>query len=260
MEPVTTILLERQRDRGGLKPMVTFSFVGHGAMVAAIVLMPAFLWQSAPPTERNVMTISLGGAPGPATGGMTMLGGRPIQFQAPLPDMKRPEPIRPAAAATPEMTMPSPDAKKTASKTPVKNAVDEAKGRTPSRGAEERPGSAVAETGARGQGFGLSTSGGGGSGGYLDVSDFCCPEYLVTMKTLIERNWNSKTQVSGVTLMKFTILRTGRLVDIEVERSSGVQVLDINAQRALVQTELPALPRAFTEDRLPVHMNFEYKR
>ena len=44
-------------------------------------------------------------------------------------------------------------------------------------------GTAVAETGAQGQGFGLS-SGGGGDGGYLDVANFCCPEYLATMRRL----------------------------------------------------------------------------
>ena len=47
-------------------------------------------------------------------------------------------------------------------------------------GAEARPGSAVAETGARGQGFGLST--GGGAGIRVDArrrGDFCCPDYLV---------------------------------------------------------------------------------
>jgi len=53
-----------------------------------------------------------------------------------------------------------------ASKTPapvVKQAPDDARGRTPTRGAQPAFGSAVAYTGARGQGFGLSTGGGAGS-------------------------------------------------------------------------------------------------
>ena len=33
--------------------------------------------------ERNVMQISLGGAPGPRAGGMTPMGGRPMQAPAP---------------------------------------------------------------------------------------------------------------------------------------------------------------------------------
>ncbi len=45
-------------------------------------------------------------------------------------------------------------------------------------------------------GFGLS-SGGGGSGGHLEVSNFCCPEYLATMAALIKANWNSQTAPPG---------------------------------------------------------------
>jgi len=109
-------------------------------------------------------------------------------------------------------------------------------------------------------GFGLST-GGGGTGGYLDVGNFCCPEYLSTMLQLIQRNWNSKQEVSGEALLKFTIQRDGRFTGIEVERSSGYAALDLSAQRALLLTrEVPPLPVAFTENQLTVHLNFQYQR
>src|SRR5437762_3492037 len=52
------------------------------------------------------------------------------------------------------------------------------RGTTLARGNELRAGSAVAETGARGQGFGLTTGGGTGVSGTLDVGDFCCPDYI----------------------------------------------------------------------------------
>ena len=75
--------------------------------------------------------------------------------------------------------MPGEDADEGGAAPPVvKQAPDEARGRTPTRGAETRAGSAVAETGARGQGFGLSTAAASGSGSRLDVGDFCCPDYL----------------------------------------------------------------------------------
>ncbi len=65
----------------------------------------------------------------------------------------------------------------------MKQAPDEARGRTPTKGAQPAFGSAIADTGVRGQGFGLSTGGGrAGTGSSLEISgDFCCPEYLATM-------------------------------------------------------------------------------
>src|ERR687888_350689 len=63
----------------------------------------------------------------------------------------------------------------------LEQAPEGAKGRTPTKGPQTRFGSTVAETGTRGQGFGLSSGGGPGSGSTLDVADFCCPDYLMLM-------------------------------------------------------------------------------
>ena len=157
------------------------------------------------------------------------------------------------------MTLPSERARP-AAKTPVKTAPPEATSRTPTRGAEPQEGSSVAETGARGVGFGLTT-GGGGTGGYLDVGNFCCPEYLTTMLQLIQRNWTSKQQVAGQTIAKFTIQRDGRITNVEIERPSGFFALDQTAQRALLVTrQLPPLPGQYTENDLTVHLIFRYER
>jgi TonB family protein len=142
----------------------------------------------------------------------------------------------------------------------VREAPPQATARTPSQGAEPQTGSATADTGAKGMGFGLTT-GGGGTGGYLDVGNFCCPEYLTTMLSLIQRNWNSQQQVAGQTVVKFTIQRDGRITDVEVERPSGYFALDQTAQRALLMTrQLPPLPAQFTEPQLTVHLIFRYER
>ena len=110
-------------------------------------------------------------------------------------------------------------------------------------------------------GFGLSTGGGGGTSGYLDVQNFCCPDYLATMIQLIQRNWNGRQSTPGATLMKFTIQRDGRLTDVELERSSGYFALDQTAQRSLLVTrQLPPLPGAFPEPSLTVHLTFQYER
>jgi len=259
MEAVTELLVHRTRGAAGLNRMVAVSLGVHAIVAIAIVLTP-----SGPVEDRNprtVMTISLGGAPGPRNGGMTPMGGRPIQ--APPAEAPTRAPVTAPAPKAPQMTVPEPKAKPVP-KTPVQNPWDakETRSTTPVRApALPTPGSTVAETGARGVGFGLTT-GGGGTGGYLDVGNFCCPEYLNTMLQLIQRNWNGQQQVAGQTIMKFSIQRDGRLADVQVEQSSGYQALDLTAQRALLVTrQLPPLPAQYTDsDHLTVHLVFRYQR
>jgi TonB family protein len=77
----------------------------------------------------------------------------------------------------------------------------------------------------------------------------------------ISRNWNQFQQVPGETIMKFAIRRDGAIVNVEVERSSGYIFLDMAARRALeVTAQLPALPAAYPEPQLVVHLSFQYKR
>jgi TonB family protein len=209
------------------------------------------------------MTISLGGGtPGPTTTGLTSIGGRPVQAEAPPELEARRQALSAPAARVPEMTLPrtvTPPRRSTAP--PVKEAPPEARGRTPTRGERTEAGSAVAETGARGQGFGLSSGGGAGSGSRLDVADFCCPDYILLMLEKIRANWNQRTEVAGQTTVVFTIQRDGRITDVSVEQPSGYFALDINAQRALVATrQLPPLPAGFTNPTLTVHLNFDYRR
>jgi len=81
------------------------------------------------------------------------------------------------------------------------------------------------------------------------------------MLQVVQKNWNAKQQVGGEALIKFRIQRDGRVTDIELERSSGYAALDLTAQRALFMTQrLPALPAAFSENQLTVHLRFQYQR
>ena len=108
-------------------------------------------------------------------------------------------------------------------------------------------------------GFGLS-SGGGGGGGHLEVANFCCPEYLNTMAASIRSNWNNQQGAVGLTHLRFVIQKDGRIVDITIEKTSGVETLDFYARRALLLTKLPPLPAGYTEAALAVHLYFEYQR
>jgi len=259
---VTDVLRGRMQAPDGLQHMAVASVLVHGAVLATLVLAPGGWFGKRAAEPRSVMTISLGGGtPGPENGGMTNIGGRAVQAEKP-PDAPR-EAVRTPAAKIPEMTVPLRGAKPLrASTTPVKEGPDSASGRTPAKGAEPAPGTAVAETGVRGQGFGLSTGGGSGTGSRLDITgDFCCPDYLLLMVEKIRGNWNSRVDAVGETLVMFTILKDGRIVEPRTERSSGYSALDLSAVRALVYTrQLPNLPDAYPNASLTVHLNFQYTR
>jgi len=258
---VSDVLRDRMHEPGGLQRMAVVSAAAHGAILAFVLFAPHAWFSSGDEAPKTVMTISLGGgAPGPANGGMTSEGGKAIQEPAP-PDAKKAPPVSPAAK-TPEMTVPLPKAKPTkAPPTVVKNAPDQARGRTTSKG-EPTPGSANVETGAKGMGFGLSTGGGNGSGSSLDVDvgTFCCPEYLMQMLDLIRRNWNDQSEVHDHVVMHFKIQRDGSLTDIAVEKQSRSVLNNTNAQRALNLTKrVVPLPTDYPNPTLGVHLDFDYQ-
>ncbi len=260
MTNVSDILRDRRHEPQGLQRMVMLSIAVHAVAMAALLISPPAWYRGQVVTPPRVMTITLGGGSGPANGGMTAMGGRPVQTEA--PPVKQPEAVRPPAAKAPEMTLPTRGAKPLKqSTTAVKQAPDDARGKTPTKGAEVANGSTVALTGARGQGFGLSSGGGGGGmGATLDVADFCCPDYLVLMADRIRAAWNQQ-QGSGLVVVRFTIQRDGRLTDSSVERSSGNPALDLSALSSIVSTkQIPPLPSAFPNSTLTVHLNFEYHR
>jgi TonB family protein len=261
---VSDVIRDRMREPAGLGNMAAISLLVHAGALAILIFAPADWLSQVRSEPRTVMTISLGGAgtPGPVTGGMTAIGGRPVQAETPPEELKRPQPVRPPAAKAPEMTLPTPNARpvrRPAAR--VRQAPPDARGTTPTRGEETRSGTAIAETGARGQGFGLSTGGGAGSGSRLDVANFCCPDYLALMLERIRANWQAQAEIAGNAVVVFSIERNGRITDVSVESPSPIMMHNLNAQRALLVTrQLPPLPDAFTNPRLTVHLNFEYTR
>jgi TonB family protein len=259
---VTDVLRDRMHEPAGLQRMITMSITVHVLVAAVVLLAPGRWMRRAADAPRPVMTISLGGAgEGPQNGGMTAMGGRAVQLQKPPDEPPKREAIRPPAAKTPEMTVPVTGAKplKAVSGPAVKQAPDEARGRTPTRGAQTSAGSAIAETGTRGQGFGLSTGGGPGSGSTLDVADFCCPDYIALMVERIRSNWVHDQGATGSNYIKFTIQRDGSLTNSSIETPSGTSALDLAALRAVRSTTtLPPLPSAFPNPTLGVRLNFLY--
>ena len=147
------------------------------------------------------------------------------------------------------MTLPDPKAKTRLEKTKP-TAVE----------TQPSPNVAPAPTKVRGQGFGMSTSGGRGLGGVqVEAVNFCCQEYLEFMVEAIRAKWNGQQPVTGSNVMKFTIRRDGTLEQIQVERPSGLPVLDNESQHALQATaKLQPLPNQYPNQTLTVHLRFDY--
>lgn len=250
MNEVADVLVAREQRAEPFGSMVAWSVGAHVAVLLGLIFGPD--WRLSPTdTPRTVMTISLAGAPGPRAGGMTPTGGRAVPETPPAekPKPDPPPPPKPAARTIPTREAPR-EAPRTEPRRPQPAAAAQ----------EPQPGVTRTETGARGQGFGLTTGGGGGAGVQLDVSNFCCPEYIEQMVTLIQRSWQPNQGIRGVTLMKFTITRGGSIQDVAVERPSGFLALDLAAERALLTTRLPELPAPFPNPTLTVHITFEYQR
>jgi TonB family protein len=256
-EAVSSILIGRRQQADGLSRMVTLSLCVHLAFVAALAVVPAsWLTSEVPPQERAMM-ISLGGAAGQDTGGMTSIATR--QVQEATPDART---VTRAPAATPEMVAPAPEAKPTTAK-PVPKPADKPATKKPSTGKEVQPGPARADTPkAVAVPFGgLSSTSAGGLGGVRVESDFCCPEYIETMKRAIYSNWNPKQGVTGTNEVKFIIRRDGVLTNVGIDKTSNNPLLDLESRNAVhVTVRVPPLPDKYTNPSLTVILIFEYKR
>ena len=260
-EAVSDILVDRAREADGISRMFVLSLAAHALLITGIYVVPADWRTSRVNPNESIMTISLGGAPGPDSGGMTSISGKPVQEVA--PPQARPTPVAPPATKPPEMVLPDPKAK-VAPKTPPKpidKPADTGKTSKPNTGPQVQEGTSRVDTGATAKGFGLSTGGGGQGGARVNVENFCCPDYLVTMTQLIRQNWNQNQGVAAMVDIRFTIHRNGAITDTIVDKPSRYPHLDREAIRAIAKTRvLPPLPREFPHPTLTVYLTFEYTR
>ena len=164
MDAVSEVIAARALKDDGLTSMLGASAMAHLVLLLAFVLLPAWWFGADQKPPETIMQISLGGPVGPNDGGMETLGGRTIQQAVPIEPKKPIEPVRPPSAKTPEMVEPTKAPPKKA--TPNKVEAKDPRSNRPAKGAEVQQGSSIAETKAKGMGFGLS-SGGGGTGGHL---------------------------------------------------------------------------------------------
>jgi len=105
-----------------------------------------------------------------------------------------------------------------------------------------------------GQDVGLKISSKGGKYSY----------YIDAILTKIGSNWVNPFANSGIKLsatIYFVIQKAGRITSAKIEKSSGNELYDRAAERAVIITQtLPPLAGEFAqEESLKLHLEFEYK-
>jgi TonB family protein len=254
MSDLVSIAIDaRMREPDGLRKMLVVSATAHVLAIVALVAVPSLVGVRAQP--ETIMSISLG-PPGPVSGGMTPISGRPVQRALPTPELPKPQPVRPPAAKVPDMVEPT----KTAPRPPVPRAPRDAASRTPTTGPQETQGQGRTDTGSQSMETGLSTGGTNGTGGPVNLGNFCDPQWLGQMVGAIQRNWQSRQSTAGTPIIRFVVQRDGALTDITVRQSAG-QWLDLHASRAVQLTRVvPPLPACYPYPSFAVNLTFEYIR
>jgi TonB family protein len=89
-------------------------------------------------------------------------------------------------------------------------------------------------------------------------------QYLTQVDWKIQQNWIPAGPTAGReadVVVRFRVLRTGQIRDIEIEKSSGSTVLDASALRAIQQsTPLPPFPTPITDPFLELQYRFAKER
>jgi protein TonB len=104
---------------------------------------------------------------------------------------------------------------------------------------------------------GLSVQGATVAG--IDAAYFPFDYYVSQMLNRLSSNWYRPPAPPGTACaVRFTVAKSGRILQAEVERPSGVAAFDRAALRAVLSSNpLPPLPFEYNEDKLGIHLKFE---
>lgn len=231
-------LLDHRRDvlgRGALGRALAAALAGHVLGLAAALVVPALTRKPAQPPRYVAVQI----VPAARLG---VENPRP----APRPEKPRAEPPPEPRPKTEAPVLPEPGEKPrkppdpAAEPEPTKASADP----------EAEPATRGSPTGAAsGLSLGAAVAG-------FDNPSFTYGYYVDQMLAKISSNWSRPPVGSGVeATLYFRIERDGRIRELSIARSSGINGFDLAALRAVqASSPLPPLPRAFREDSLGVNL------
>ena len=165
-----------------------------------------------------------------------------------------PKPALPASAKpeAPLKKLPPPVApKKKAEAKPEKSAAAPAPEKASEPASSQDP-SVGGANGAAGIATGASVQG-------LDAAYFPFDYYVTQFLNRLSANWYKPPAPGGTScVVRFTITKSGRITDVEIQTPSPYPAFDRAALRAVLSSNpLPPLPFEFNENQLGVHLKFE---
>jgi protein TonB len=243
VDPVSKILMDRERVRPRLLPWVILAVVMHAGAAAATYMVGRRA--ASRPIQLPVVAVKLVRPEAPAR--------RPPSRRAPSRSTPVPQPSKAPATAVPRPTaiptIPPAEPDKVAASADAMRSEDSVATPAPTPPAPEP------DSGG-GRGLSVGSNGGGETSGV--PADFHFTYYIERMLALIESRWYKPVVPQGTRArVGFVILKGGRVEGIRLEESSGVPSFDRAALRALYAANpLPPLPPAYGKPSLTVHLSF----
>jgi TonB family protein len=139
-----------------------------------------------------------------------------------------------------------------------KTKTDKKKKEKPSKTSLQRDETKITKKDQQAAEYGL---GDGISSAQVDAYNFGSPYYLSLVFGKIRDAWENPVQSSAtlMTTIYFRILRDGTIEQTKVEKTSGIDLFDQSAMRAIISSApYPPLPSEFTGEYLGIHLEFEY--
>jgi len=238
MADAVSPILDRRREEIGNRALgaaATLAVLLHVGIVVSAIVLPRVLSKPVEPPSYVAVQI----VPAARLG---------IEERKPRPP-RRPEPKRPEPVPEPTPAAEAPSLAPTKPEPPKPSpAAEEPEARN-----EPDAEPAEAQGSPTGASSGLSL---GAAVAGFDNPNFTYGYYVDQMLAKISSNWSRPPVGSGIeTILHFRIRRDGRIDDLRITNSSGINSFDLAALRAVqASSPLPPLPRAFREDSLGVNL------
>lgn len=98
----------------------------------------------------------------------------------------------------------------------------------------------------------------------VEIENFAFSYYLAIIESKVGGRWAPPRGIVGSerphVIIRFDVMRDGKIAGAEITRSSGISFFDISAMRAVNDANpLPPLPKGYEDDRLQINYIFRYE-
>jgi len=261
-EAIDRLIAERQRLDRGLPATVLVSLAAHLGVVGLVVALPMLLPRELPLRVAEGFAVALPRGGGGSPTATDLPAAAPFPQPAPAVSAAPPPPprvLKPPTDAPRPRALPLPDSRRSARRALEPPPVPSSRTTTSSaKTAAATPGGVPGGRGTASPTPGLEF--GSPGPGVPDGTDTGGDWYLASVQQKIWMLWNQQikagyTQSVGVT---FTILPDGNVTGVRVTQPSGVSLLDMAAQRAVLNAApFGPLPREYGQNPRTIRALFK---